>query len=115
MKSIPATGNHNWVEGTTVIHHEELGHVEEVQVQTGTVRRTEYACAVCDARFNTPEEKVEHCIATGDRDHAMARTVAYDYDEPVYETQSQWVVDQPAWDEVVGTGTYTCSECGTTK
>ena len=48
VESIPATGNHNWVEGTTVIHHEELGQTElddmphyltkeaDTHVETGT-------------------------------------------------------------------------------
>ena len=118
-ESIPATGNHNWVENTTVVHHEALGHVEEVQVQTGTsAGYTVYTCGVCGAQFDTPSGVVDHCFGYlgADGNHAGARTVAYDYPgEPIYEVQSQWVVDQPAWDETVGTGTYTCSTCGATK
>lgn len=119
-EQIPATGQHNWVEGTNVIHHEGLGHVEvtEVQVQVGTEMRQEYECANCGARFNTPEEKVEHCKATGDFNHATSRTIIHDIPgSPIYETQtqSQWIVDQEPWDEVVGTGTYTCTVCGATK
>lgn len=114
VEAIPATGEHNWEPVYQNVTHPGTGHVAEVQVQVGTNRRTEYACAFCDARFDTPDEKVEHCIATGDRDHAMARTIMYDYDEPIYETQSQWVVDTPeiTSQELVG---YKCSACGTTK
>lgn len=110
---IPATGNHNWVEGTTVIHHEELGHVEQVQTGT-TAGYTTYACAVCGAEFDTPSGVVDHCAAFVPDLHGMANTIAYDHPgEPIYE--NQWKIDQPAWDETVGTGTYTCSVCGATK
>lgn len=118
-EAIPATGNHNWVEGTNVIHHEALGHVSstETQVQVGTTVRTEYACSNCGERFDTPSGVVEHCKATGDINHAFASTIAYDYSEPVYETRTEtvWVVDQEAWDESVGNGVFTCSVCGATK
>lgn len=113
-EAIPATGNHNWEEITNVVHHEELGHVEQVQVGT-TEGKTEYACAVCGARFGTPSGVVDHCanFVGTDRSHATARTLAYDYPgEPIFEPQ--WVVDQNAWEETVVTG-YTCSICGATK
>lgn len=113
VESIPATGEHNWVEGTTVIHHEELGHVEQVQTGT-TAGYTTYACAVCGAEFDTPSGVVDHCAAFVPDLHGMANTIAYDHPgEPIYE--NQWKIDQPAWDETVGTGTYTCSVCGATK
>ena len=121
VEAIPATGNHNWVEGTTTIHHEAIGHVEttEVQVQVGVGEtKHEYECKNCGARFNTPEEKVEHCKATGDRNHATCGTIIHDIPgDPIFETQTQsvWVVDQEAWDETVGSGTYTCTVCGATK
>lgn len=163
FEKIPATGNHNWLAQTTVVHHDSLGHTEEIQVQVGmTEGRTEYACSVCGARFDTPSGVVDHCYATtlnnpdvalvspvvgfdeagnplyrnvvgidddgnyiteisterkkwGTDSHWMARTIAYDYPgEPIYEIQSQWIVDQEAWDETVVTG-YICSVCGATK
>ena len=114
-ETVLPTGNHNWVEEMQTITYPSTGHVETVMTQVGTTTRTEYACAVCDARFDSPEAKVEHCIATGDRDHAMARTVAYDYPEPIYEETQQWVVDTPERTETVGTGRFTCSVCGATK
>lgn len=117
-ETVSPTGNHNWEAVYQTVVHPSTGHVEvsEVQVQVGTTTRSEYACAFCDARFDTPSGVVEHCKATGDRDHAMARTIIYDYSEPVYEmqTQSQWIVDTPEYttQELVG---YTCSICGATK
>lgn len=116
-EAIPVV-DHNWGPVYQTVTHPSVGHEEttEVQVQVGTTTRTEYACAVCDARFDTPSEVQEHCKATGDRDHAMARTIAYDYSEPVYEmqTQSKWIVDTSEYttQELVG---YTCSICGATQ
>jgi len=114
-ESIPATGQHNWIEEMQIVTIPSTGHFEEMQVQVGTTRRTEYECAYCGARFDTPEAEEEHCIATGDFDHAFARTFAWDYDEPIYETQSTWVVDTPETTATVGTGRFTCSVCGATK
>ena len=163
VESIPATGKHNWVEQTTVVHHDAIGHTEEVQVQVGmTEERTVYACGVCGACFDTPSGVTDHCYATtlnnpdvalvstavgkddegnwlyrnvigiddegnyifeisterkdwGTDTHWMATTICYDYpSEPIYETQSKWVVDQEAWDETVVTG-YKCSVCGQQK
>ncbi len=43
--------------------HEALGHVEEVQVQTGTsAGYTVYTCGVCGAQFDTPSGVVDHCF-----------------------------------------------------
>lgn len=115
VEAIPATGEHNWVENTTVIHHEALGHVESVIVGE-TAKRTEYECSYCGFRSDTAAGVADHQAVQFEDGiaHAGARTIAYDYPgEPIYE--NQWVVDQEAHDEVVGTGTYTCSECGATK
>lgn len=112
---LPATGNHTWVEEMEVVTIPSTGHMEEVQVQVGTTRRTEYECSYCGSRFDTAAGVVDHCAATGDIDHAFARTIAYDYDEPVYETQSTWVVDTPESTSTVGTGRFTCSVCGQQK
>lgn len=117
-ESVPATGSHNWVEQTTVIHHDELGHVMQETVLVGwTEPHTEYECHFCGHREDTPGALRDHCYnaANGDINHALSRTFAYDYPaEPIYETQSKWVVDTPAWDETVVVG-YTCSVCGATQ
>lgn len=109
---IQSTGNHDWKEVTTVVNHPELGHVEQVQVGT-TEGKTEYECGYCGARFDSPQAKSDHCLNSGDRNHAFSNTIAYDYPgEPIYEPQ--WVVDTPSWDETVVAG-YTCTVCGATK
>ncbi len=111
-EAIPATG-HDFVTQYQTLVHDALGHTEVTTVQTGTTKRTEYACAFCDARFDTAAGVVDHCAATGDFDHAFARTIAYDYEEPVYEEVSTWVIDTPAWEEQVPVGSI-CSKCGAT-
>lgn len=113
VEAIPATGEHNWVEETTLVHHEALGHVESVIVGYGETRH-EYECKYCGFRADTAAEVSDHCVNSGNIDHAFSGTIIYDYPgEPIYE--SQWVVDQNSWDETVGTGTFTCQTCGATK
>ncbi|MCM1232870.1 MAG: hypothetical protein NC489_22320 [Ruminococcus flavefaciens] len=112
-EAIPATG-HDFVTQYKTVEHEALGHVEQVQVQVGTTRRTEYECAYCGARFDSAGEEDEHqksFVSEGNIEHVFARTIAYDYDEPIYETQSSWIVDVPAWTENVPNGSV-CSKCG---
>ncbi len=111
-EAIPAT-EHDFVTQYQTLVHDALGHTEVTTVQTGTTKRTEYACAFCGARFDTAAGVVDHCAATGDFDHAFARTIAYDYEEPVYEEVSTWVIDTPAWEEQVPVGSI-CSKCGAT-
>lgn len=113
VEAIPATGEHNWVEGTTAVHHEELGHVESVIVGYGDTRH-EYECKYCGFRADTAAEVSDHCVNSGNIDHAFSGTIIHDIPgEPIYE--SQWVVDQNSWDETVGNGVFTCQTCGATK
>ena len=118
VEAIPMV-EHSWVTQYTQVQHEALGHVEQEQVQVGTSdKRTEYECAYCGARFDTPSGVVDHCasyVSEGNIDHAFARTIAWDYPgEPIYEIQNVWVVDQEAWTENVPNGEK-CSTCGATK
>lgn len=116
VESIPVV-DHNWEPVYQTVTHPSVGHVEQVSVQVGTsAGRTEYECAVCGHREDSPDALSEHraSFVGVDRTHATARTVAYDYPgEPIYEIQNQWVVDSPEYttQELVG---YTCS-CGATK
>ena len=115
-EAIPAMG-HDFVTQYTTVEHAAVGHVEitEQQVQVGVGEtRHEYECKYCGARFDTPEEKEEHCKATGVFEHAICATNVYDYPgSPIFETEtvSNWVIDVPSWSEQVPSGSI-CSRCG---
>ncbi len=130
-ESIPASGEHNWVEQTQIVHHDEVGSTKTVQV--GTNKRTVYYCSYCrftlglgDDAFSSDNEaditnhqaEAGQAIldAGGTRDeaiaHAFANGFCIDYYDPVYE--EQYIVQSPAYDETVVTG-YVCSVCGATK
>ncbi len=91
---------HTWVPVT--VHHDETGHYEKTY-ETRTVIKCKcgqifYDSASCEAHSFPFKE--DGCTKSGS------------IEEMQVETGSKWVVDQAAWDEVVG---YTCSECGATK
>ncbi len=113
-EAIPATGNHNWVvDSQNVVHHEALGHVQQVQTGT-TAGYSIYECVYCGHQQDHPlDDHLEAAAVAGEPpDHAFSRTMIYDYPgEPIYE--DQWVIDQDAWDEVITT--YKCSVCGIAK
>ncbi len=116
---IPATGQHDWVEEMEVVTIPATGHMEttEQQVQVGTTKRTEYECAYCGHKEDSVEALKSHYNSQDTIEHAFARTLAWDYEEPVYETQTQsvWIEDTPETTTTVGTGRFTCSTCGATK
>lgn len=130
-ESIPASGEHNWVEQTQIVHHDEVGSMKTVQVGTNT--RTVYYCLYCRVTLGLGDDAFSadnqtdvrnHCIEAGQaildaggsldeaREHATARGFCIDYSDPVYE--EQYIVQSPAYDETVVTG-YICSVCGATK
>ncbi len=116
---ISATGQHDWVEEMEVVTIPATGHMEttEQQVQVGTTKRTEYECAYCGHKEDSVEALKSHYNSQDTIEHAFARTLAWDYEEPVYETQTQsvWIEDTPETTTTVGTGRFTCSTCGATK
>ncbi len=118
-EAISATGNHNWVEEMEELVIPSTGHVEEVQVQVGTgPAKQVYECAYCGHQQDHPiSDHTSEAASAGEPiDHAFARTIIHDIPgEPIYETQSTWIVDVPEQTSVVGTGRFTCSVCGATK
>lgn len=116
---------HNWVANTTVVHHEEKGHMEKYVIKEAwdekVIEYVDYAwtcCNVCgaDCTGNTSAHMKAHALAgEGGGYH-----VEYDTREEISyihhnaEYGERWVVDQAAWDETVITG-YHCSGCGATK
>ena len=117
---------HTWVTNTETLHHDEVGHYEDVVVGTRTVvDEEEYdepvvsreAVCSCGEILHTQEDYDLHLIIYG---HAYrVEDVIVDYihhdavthEEPI--TENRWIVDTPAWDETIST--TVCSGCGTKK
>ena len=117
---------HTWVTNTETVHHDEVGHYEDVVVGTRTV--------VDEEEYDEPVVKTEAVCSCGeilrtDYDFALhlgfyphsygVEDVIVDYihhDAVTHEeniTETQWIVDSPAWDETIST--TVCSGCGATR
>lgn len=119
----PETHIHTWNPVTTVVHHEEKGHMETYVIQdayTETITEMVYdpweCCNICgyDCTGDGGAHMKAHALAGegGGRHTEYYKEVEKKvYHEAQYE--ERWVVDQAAWDETVTTG-YQCS-CGATK
>lgn len=120
------THTHNWVPVTTVVHHDEEGHWENVLVSEAWTEEVpiyeEQERAICngcgaDITNNTTEHNMNHML-NGEKggwhtewQQVQVGTNKINHDA-VYD--KKWVVDKAAWDETVTTG-YRCSICGETK
>lgn len=120
------THTHNWVPVTTVVHHDEEGHWENVLVSEAWTEEVpiyeEQERAICngcgaDITNNTTEHNMNHML-NGEKggwhtewQQVQVGTNKINHDA-VYD--KKWVVDKAAWDETVTTG-YRCSSCGETK
>ena len=117
---------HTWVTNTETVHHDEVGHYEDVVVGTRTV--------VDEEEFEEPVVKIEAVCSCGeilrtDYDFDLhlgfyphgytVMPVVVDYihhDAVTHEenvTENRWIVDSPAWDETIST--TVCSGCGATR
>lgn len=95
----------------TTVHHDEQGHNETVvdtpaydeQVASGDV----LICNFCKQQFATMEELENHSDLV--HDAAASYTIVPQFKTVHHDavTHQQWVVDQPAYDEKVQTGTKT--------
>jgi len=120
------THTHNWVPVTTVVHHDEEGHWENVLVSEAWTEEVpiyeEQYRAIC----NTCGEDITDNYAEHIKKH-MLNGEGGSYRNEVVQIQvgtnkiahdavydKKWVVDKAAWDETVTTG-YRCSICGETK
>ena len=116
---------HNWIANTTVVHHEEKGHMEKYVIKEAwdekVVEYVDYAwdcCNVCGANVTgfAGDHAYQHAIkGEGGGHHTEYDTreeISYIHHDAEYG--ERWVVDQAAWDETVITG-YHCSGCGATK
>lgn len=120
------THTHNWVPVTTVVHHDEEGHWENVLVSEAWTEevpiyeeREVMICNGCGADLTNLSESdfEDHIFQSGhgswreEWKQVQVGTNKINYDA-VYD--KKWVVDKAAWDETVTTG-YRCSICGETK
>ena len=110
------TVHHEEVGHYETVHHEEVGHYEDQQVQVGTQpiyeTKRQCICNTCGAVIYTDGDSgdVNQAIQNHVFYHAdLGQSCSYRFEnnqvqigeEPVYETQSVWVVDQEAYDEQV--------------
>lgn len=119
--------SHSWNPIYDTIHHEEVGHWEDVLIQEGYVEyvpiyeeREVAICNGCGADITSDIDKhMTDNILAGNMActgwHTDWKQVQVGTEEvkhgPVYD--KKYVVDKAAWDETVTTG-YQCS-CGATK
>ena len=116
---------HSWNPITSVVHHEEQGHYENVLVSEAWTEevpiyeeREVMICNGCGADLTNLSESdfEDHIFQSGhgswreEWKQVQVGTNKINHDA-VYE--KKWVVDKAAWDETVTTG-YKCS-CGATK
>ena len=120
------THTHNWVPVTTVVHHDEEGHWENVLVSEAWTEevpiyeeQAREICNGCGADITAdPYTHNENHMLNGEAGgwtteyvQVQVGTNKINHDA-VYD--KKWVVDKAAWDETVTTG-YRCSSCGETK
>ena len=108
------SSGHTWVEQTKTVHHEEVGHYEDVIVDyENTII---YICPQCNKESKSYDAYASHFDKHIAAD-ANIRFLKDSYEtrtdsKPIYE--EQWVVDQVAYDDKVVIG-YECALCGETK
>lgn len=104
---------HKWVAITQTVHHDEVGHFEDVE-KTKFV--TKFKCAVCYKKFDSLAMYYSHF----DRTHLpmyegdpinIYRELYEEVQETETYTTSEWVIDKAAYDETVTIG-HKCSVCG---
>ena len=100
---------HTWVDSTTTVHHDEVGHYETKSGEGYDEIVTVYVCAD-GARFYSESEAIAHAV---DLDSESAYTTETETVHHDGESTQVWVVDTAAYDETVTT--TTCSGCGETK
>lgn len=116
---------HSWNPITSVVHHEEQGHYENILISEAWTEevpiyeeREVMICNGCGADLTNLSESdfEDHIFQSG---HGSWREewkqVQVGTDKITHDAvyQSKWIVDKAAWDETVTTG-YSCS-CGATK
>ena len=119
---------HNWVPITTVVHHDEVGHWEEVVVSEAWTEEVLVYETVARDICNGCGEDITGRVVEHIKSQALAgnyecgghhtewkevQTGTNTINHPAV-TEKKWVVDKAAWDETVTTG-YKCTIHGETK
>lgn len=115
-KVVSATGEHNFVAVTKTVHHDEVGHYEDIQKSRPI---TIYQCQICNTEFDTLNSYYNHFDNTHKPSYqgdpiTIFRENYYTKSDYEYYYEKIWVVDKKAYDEKITTG-YKCSVCGKTK
>lgn len=126
---------HQWVQQTTLVHHDAVTHTEKVEVTPAwDEEKVTYVCSGCGQSFDTKEACQQHIdeakaaagsgsgssssSSSGSSSSSPCASASVQekketiHHDAVYEDKV--VVDKEAWDETVVTG-YVCSGCGATK
>ena len=109
--------NHRWIAIEKTVHHDEQGHYELVEKAK---KVTKYRCAVCRNKFSNIDDYYLHfdsehiaSYPAGDPIHYL-RDQYYTVGDWEYYQTNEWVVDKPAYDEIVVVG-YRCTVCDKTR
>ena len=115
-----STHTHDWVAQTKVVHHDEVGHNEQVLVKEAYDEQVAVVhdfCNTCNIDLtangiSASAHAKEHMLNGENGGHHSGVVYNVVHHEAQYTTK--YVVDTPAYDETVITG-YKCSKCGATK
>lgn len=122
-----STHTHSWNPITEQVHHDEVGHWEDVVVKPAWTEsipvyedREFMICNDCGAELNASNcyDHVEEHLINGGKgswreEWRQVQVGTNNVNHPAV-TEKKWVVDKAAWTETVTTG-YKCSGCGETK
>ena len=112
---------HNWVAQTKVVHHDEVGHYEQVKTGTtyfGGEPIVHDICNTCgyDLTANgvAADEHAEYHWSRDERAGHHTEVLGYTEGHSENQYKTKYIIDQAAYDETVVTG-YICNECGAKK
>lgn len=126
------THQHTWEAQYRTVHHDEVGHYENVCVKEAydePIYEGHYVCNYCGIDITATGVGLGHCLVCGPPyppDHPLYGQfetqgssygtvlvqVSTTHHDAVYE--KKWIVDKKAYDEQVPNG-YKCTTCGATK
>lgn len=128
------THQHTWEAQYRTVHHDEVGHYENVCVKEAydePVYEGHYVCNYCSKDITSSGEGPDHCIVCGPplseddiryvpgiittagSSYGTIRVqVGTTHHEAVYE--KKWIVDKKSYDEQIQNG-YKCTTCGAVK